>query len=300
MIVSLKAKAMQRKYEHQCHNGVSAMIARSLAAVVGCRTVSCCSYSAIHVMPHRRFLMSRLASLFVLMFATVAFAEDAPKPTAPEEPKDMVQLFNGKDLTGWEGDTRLWSFKEGIVRGETTKENVAKGNTFLVWKAGELKDFELRISFRIKSGNSGIQYRSKLLPAKEDAQNKWVVSGYQAEVENTPGKVGFLYHEKGRAYLCNVGEKVEVGENGKPNVVGKLGDKAEIGKTYKVSDWNDYIIICKGNHIQHYLNGYQTVDLIDNDPKGRMMEGILALQIHAGAPMVVEFKDVRLKQLDSK
>ena len=242
--------------------------------------------------------MKRLFAMCITLslFAMQALAADVPSPAAPAEPSDMKQLFNGKDLTDWEGDTRLWSIKDGVVRGETTKEKPTKGNTFLVWKGGELGDFELRLSFKIHNGNSGIQYRSKLLDAKPDAENKWIVSGYQAEIEDTPGKVGFLYHEKGRKYLCNVGEKVEMGEDGKPKVVGELGKKAEIGKKYNKTDWNDYVIIAKGNHIQHFLNGYQTVDLIDNDPAGRSMKGILALQIHQGPPMVVEFKNVRLKQ----
>jgi hypothetical protein len=211
----------------------------------------------------------------------------------------MVHLCNGKDLAGWDGDMRFWSVKDGIIRGETTTGKPTKGNTFLVWKGGELGDFELRLSFRIRGGNSGVQYRSKLLPPKEGEQNKWVVSGYQAEVEDTPGKVGFLYHERGRGYLCNVGEKVEIGDDAKPKVIGKLGDKNAIGSTYRKSDWNDYVIIAKGNHLVHYLNGVQTVDVVDNDMKNRALRGILALQIHAGPPMVVEFKDVRLKHLEA-
>ena len=234
-----------------------------------------------------------------LVLAAAAFAAEAPK-SAPPEPAGMQQLFSGKDLTGWDGDPRLWSIRDGVVRGETTKENPARGNTFLIWKGGEIGDFELRLSFRIKGGNSGVQYRSKHLPFKETDENKWVISGYQAEVEDTPGKVGFLYHERGRGYLCNVGEKVVIGEDGKPKVVGKLGDKEAIGSTYKKSDWNDYVIIGKGNHLVHYLNGVQTVDVTDNDPKNRALKGILALQIHAGPPMVVEFKDVRLKKYDTK
>ena len=235
---------------------------------------------------------------FGFITSTSAPAADLVK-NAPPEPDGMKKLFT-KDLDGWEGDTRLWSFKDGIVKGETTKENATMGNTFLVWKDGTLEDFELRLTFRIKGGNSGIQYRSKVLPFKDGVVNKWVVSGYQAEVEDTPGKAGFLYHEKGRGYLCNVGEKVEVGADGKPKVIGSLGDKAALGATYKKSDWNDYIIVAKGNHIEHYLNGYQTVDLTDNDPKSSAASGILALQIHAGPPMIVEFKDVRLKQLKTK
>lgn len=239
-----------------------------------------------------------LASFALLFFAATAHAE-TPQPTAPPEPAGMVQLFNGKDLTGWEGNTELWSIKDNVVRGETTPEKQTKGNTFLIWRGGTLGDFELRLSFRIDHGNSGVQYRSKQVEGK-DPSNQWVISGYQAEVENTPGKVGFLYHEKGRGYLCNVGDKVVVGEDGKPKVVGSMGTKADIGATYKKSDWNDYIIICQGNHVRHYLNGIQTVDLIDEDPKGSAASGLLALQIHAGPPMWVEFKDVRLKQSDAK
>jgi hypothetical protein len=226
-----------------------------------------------------------------------ARAEDGPSPAAPPEPEGMKKIFNGENLDGWEGDTRLWKVVDGVIRGETTADAQTQGNTFLVWKDGKLEDFELRIKFKIDHGNSGIQYRSELLPAKEDAQNKWVVKGYQAEVENTPGKAGFLYHEKGRAFLNNVGDKVEIGEDGKPKVVGQLGKKDEIAKTYNKSDWNEYVIRCEGNHVQHWLNGFQTVDLTDNDVKGRCMSGILALQIHAGPPMWVEFKDIRLKQL---
>ena len=242
-----------------------------------------------------RFLPS--VALMVLITCSVGFGEEGPKKTAPPEPKDMKKVI-GDDLSNWEGDMRLWSLKDGVIRGETTPENQTKGNTFLVLKDTVLKDFELRIKFRIERGNSGIQYRSKLLPAKEDVVNKWVVSGYQAEVENTPGKVGFLYHEKGRGWLVNVGDKAEIGDDSKVVVVGKLGDKDALGKTYNKSDWNEYVIICKGNHVRHYLNGYQTVDLIDNDKAKRCDEGILALQIHSGPPMWVEFKDIRLKHMD--
>jgi hypothetical protein len=243
------------------------------------------------ILPCLTLLIWALAPVFVC-------ADDPPKPTAPEEPSGMVKLFNGRDLTGWDGDTRLWRFYDGVVRGETSPEREAKGNTFLIWKGGKLADFELRLSFRIDHGNSGIQYRSQQVETKEGETNKWVVSGYQAEVENTPGKAGFLYHERGRGELCYVGDKVEIGEDGKPKVVGKLGEKDAIGATYKKSDWNDYVIIAKGNHLVHYLNGIQTIDVVDNDPKGRALEGILALQIHAGPPMVVEFRNVRLKQYE--
>ena len=220
---------------------------------------------------------------FLALF-TVAMATQAADT-------DFKPIFNGKDLTGWEGEAKLWSVKDGMIHGETTAPQ--KGNTFLIWRAGTVKDFELKVKFRIQNGNSGIQYRAKDL-------GKFVVSGYQAEVENKQGKVGFLYEEKGRKYLANVGEKVQVGEDGKPKVVGSLGDKQKdfVDKGYyKDKEWNEYRIVARGNRIEHWLNGFKTIELTDNDPKGRALEGILALQIHGGPPMVVDFKDILLKNL---
>src|SRR5262245_34904979 len=103
--------------------------------------------------------------------------------TPPPEASDMTVLFNGKDLTGWDGDTRLWSVKDGVLRGETTKEKPAKGNTFIIWKNGTLKDFDLRLSFRMNAtNNSGIQYRSKHV-TEGKVNNAWVVRGYQHELQ---------------------------------------------------------------------------------------------------------------------
>ena len=250
----------------------------------------------------------------VAMVAAAAIAWGASFAGAADD-AGFVPIFNGKDLKGWDGDAKLWSVKDGAIRGE---QGQRKGNTFCIWRGGMLEDFELRISFRIGGGNSGIQYRSL------DIGN-WVVSGYQAEVCNQKGKVGFLYHEKGRGYLCNVGEKVVVEKpdpTQKPpkgkrrrtpanrKVVGKLGDKMELTKDYKPQDWNHYRIIARGNHIVQYLNGVQTVDITDNDlddpnaekpnqRKGRL-KGILALQLHGGGPMWVEFKDIQLKVLEKE
>ena len=218
---------------------------------------------------------------------------------------DWRWIFNGKDLSGWDGDMRLWSVEDGVIRGQTTITKPTRGNTFLIWRDGKLRDFELRLKFRLRNGNSGVQYRSKEV-------SKWVVSGYQAEVENAPGKVGFLYHEKGRGWLVNVGDMMVIDEKGNKNVIGNVSDKDELIKAgyYKEKDWNEYRIYASGNHLIHYLNGYQTMELVDNDRvtnpndpkdrKGAAREGILALQIHAGPPMLVEFKDIRIRELKPK
>lgn len=205
---------------------------------------------------------------------------------------DFQPIFNGSDLSGWEGDSRFWTVKGGVIRGETTLQALPTGNTFLIWRGGTLRDFELKVKFRIQNGNSGVQYRSRDL-------GKWVVAGYQAEIENKQGKVGFLYHEKGRKYLANVGEVVEVRADGKPKVVGELAPKQSLIDKgyYREKDWNEYRIVARGTQLEHWLNGHKTIELTDNDPAGRSLEGILALQIHSGPPMLVEFKDIQLKNL---
>ncbi len=237
-----------------------------------------------------------------LVVVGLVFSFGAAAMAADEE--GFQTIFNGKDLTGWDGDPRLWSVSGGVIRGETTKENPARGNTFCVWRGGKLKDFILKIKFRIQGGNSGIQYRSK-------EHDKWRINGYQAEICNAPGKVGFLYHEGGRGWLVNVGDFMIIDEGGKKNVVSKVADVKALKEAgyYKMKDWNEYIIIAQGNYLRHYLNGYPTMALIDNDKvtnpadpkdrKGSIREGLLALQIHAGPPMVVEFKDISIKHLKS-
>jgi len=242
-----------------------------------------------------------LTSLAVMLTALSLFAADE-KNAGPAEPEGMQSIFNGKDLTGWDGDTRLWSVKDGVIRGETTKENAAKGNTFLIWKQGKTKDFELRITFRCNAtNNSGIQYRSRHI-TEGKVRNKWVVRGYQHEIRNQnilPTVSGFIYDEGGkRGRMCLVGESAIWNENGKMLKKILLIDAPGYKKLFKLNDWNDVIIRAKGNHIQHYMNGKLILDCIDNHPKLALHDGILALQLHAGKPMWVEFKNIRIKHFD--
>ena len=228
--------------------------------------------------------------------ASKAAAEDFEAPPAES---GLESIFNGKDLSGWDGDPKLWSVKDGAIHGETTPENPAKGNTFLIWQDGKTKDFELRLSFRCTAANnSGIQYRSRHVT--QGGRNKWVVRGYQHEIRNQnaqPSVAGFIYDEGGRrGRVCLVGERAVWGEDGKKQVTGKLIDAAGYKELFKLDDWNDVVIIGQGARIRHYLNGRLILDFTDNDPKLALSEGVLALQLHAGKPMWAEFKDIRIKQ----
>ena len=246
--------------------------------------------------------MVRILSLLVLFPVMVTavsshgLADDLVKP----ESSDMKVIFNGKDLTGWDGDPRLWSVRDGVIHGETTAEKSAKGNTFLIWEGGNLEDFELRLSFRCTaSNNSGIQYRSMRVPEGKRVGNKWVVKGYQHEIRNEdafPNVPGFIYDEKGkRGRICLVGESAIWDADGKKVQPQRLIDAAGFKELMKVDDWNDVVIIAKGNHIQHFLNGKRILDFTDNHPELALRNGILALQLHAGKPMWTEFKDVRIR-----
>src|ERR1043166_1125536 len=236
-------------------------------------------------------------------------AHAAEAPREPRQPttlldahpseKGFLSLFNGKNLSGWDGNPKLWSVKDGAITGQTTVENPAKGNTFLIWTNGTVGDFDLRCSFKIVPGdshgfaNSGIQYRSKVLN-----HDNWVVGGYQADMEAGPTYTGILYEERmTRGIMAARGEKVVWDKDCKKQVVGSLGTSEELQAAIKQGQWNDYLVIAKGNHLQHFINGKQTVDVTDDCEEKRAMSGVLALQLHAGPPMTVQFRDLRLKTL---
>ena len=245
-------------------------------------------------------MIRHLTLVILALLVLPVFAADGPQ-AAPPEPEGMKSIFNGNDLSGWDGDPRLWSVEDGVIRGETTPENAANGNTFLIWKDGTLKDFELRLSFRCTNqNNSGIQYRSKHITDGK-VRNQWVVRGYQHEIRNEnklPSVAGFIYEEGGkRGRMCLVGEQAVWGADGKKEVTGSLITAEEFESLFKLDDWNDVVIIAKGSHLQHYLNGRLILDCTDNHPELALREGVLALQLHAGKPMWAEYKDIRLKQI---
>ncbi len=233
---------------------------------------------------------------FFAMFLAVSGYGQSPDGFLPNG-VEFQPLFNGKDLSGWDGDPRLWSVQDGVIRGETTTEKVAKGNTFLVWKGEPIRDFAIRLTFRCNaSNNSGIQYRSKHITS-QDAPNPWVVRGYQHELRNEvtlPNVSGFIYDEGGkRGRLCLAGEKAIWTAEGK-KVLANLFKPTEFQQLFRLDDWNDVMIFAKGNNFQHYLNNQLVLDFSDNDPKLTLAEGIIALQLHAGKPMWVEFKNIEL------
>ena len=210
-----------------------------------------------------------------------------------DEPRDGFRaIFNGQNLEGWKGQEEFWKVVDGVLVGETTEDRKLTKNSFLVWDNGTVDDFELQLKFRISgtdAANSGIQFRGVQRP---DGQ----VVGYQADIDRGGEWVGALYDEAARGILAKRGQKTVVAEDGTKKTE-NVADAAELLKAVHRDDWNEYSILAQGNHITLKINGQVMSEVIDNDPKGLDRSGILALQLHAGPAMKIEFKDIRLKRL---
>jgi hypothetical protein len=208
-----------------------------------------------------------------------------------DDTKNFRTIFDGKTLEGWDGDPKFWRVEEGTITGQTTAENPTDGNTFLIWRGGETKHFHLKLEYKIVGGNSGIQYRSFEVPEK-----KWVVGGYQGDFEAGDRYSGILYGERFRGILCDRGQRTTIKDNHKPVVTGSVGDSDELQSHIKKEDWNTYEIIARGYRFVHKINGHVTADCLDEDEEMRRDSGILALQLHAGPPMKVQFRNIQIRE----
>ncbi|MCE9606554.1 MAG: DUF1080 domain-containing protein [Planctomycetia bacterium] len=233
------------------------------------------------------------ARLGLLLITALTLAASAATVRAADPEEGFIWMFDGKSLEGWDGDPKFWSVGDGgAITGRTTAENPTKGNTFLIYRKAEVADFEFRCEFKIIGGNSGIQYRSEEVA-------KWVIKGYQADFDAGGGWTGSLYEEKGRGILAKRGNKVLVPAGGKPENKESIVTEKEVVDSVKKEDWNSYTILAEGNHLIQKVNGITTVDLVDEDDKAGKKSGLLALQLHAGPPMTVEFRNIRIRHIKS-
>lgn len=206
----------------------------------------------------------------------------------------FVPIFDGVSLKGWDGNPKLWTVEDGVIVGRTSAEDPIPANSFLVWRQGELDNFELKFEYLIEGGNSGLQYRAFEKPR---AWGPHILGGLQADFESGTRHTGGLYGERSRRILATRGQKVEIGADGKPSVVGNVGDPAELQDLIDLEGWNRFHVIARGNHYIHKINGHVMVDVIDNDPNAPT-SGLLGLQVHRGPPMTVKFRDIQLKRLE--
>jgi len=195
-------------------------------------------------------------------------------------------LFNGKDLTGWEGDSRLWRVEDGVLIGESNDTDLkVDANSFLIWQGGEPADFELEFHARVTGeNNSGVQYRSRVMDPE-----RWSVGGYQLDLHPHPPYLGMLYEEQGRGVACERGQRVKLRDT--PEVIGTLEVPAA-----DLSAWNSYRIVAQGNVLRHFINDKLVAEIDDQQADKRSNKGVIALQVHAGPAMKVEFKNLRIQQ----
>ena len=221
---------------------------------------------------------------------------DRPEPAAGDEP-GFVSLFDGKTLNGWEGNPKYWRVEDGVMVGEITPETIIKSNTFIIWKGGAPADFELKADYRITSGgNSGINYRSVVVPDAVTPDNRFAMRGYQFDIDGQNRYTGQNYEEKGRLFLALRGQVTHVVGGRKPIILSSLGDQNALA-AFINADWNAIHLIVRGNILIHMLNGHAMSVTVDDDVPNRTADGLIGVQVHVGPPMKVEYRNWRLKNL---
>ena len=231
----------------------------------------------------------RLNPLFLTAAAVVLLATSQPAFAK----SGFVEIFDGGTLAGWDGDPRFWRVEDGAIIGETTKNKQTRSNTFLIWEGGEVADFELKLEFKLRNHNSGIQYRS--FPVEGE---KWVLGGYQADIAENPKYMGIAYGERHKGILAHRGQKTLVGEKRTPpTVLAQIGDSDEILAAINMDGWNEYHIIAHGKQCIQLINGVVVSEFYEN-AEDRLQSGLIGLQLHQGPPMQVKFRNIRLRQLE--
>jgi hypothetical protein len=249
----------------------------------------------------RGFLASVIAGVSSLPLAGqqappyVPKQSDRPQPITGDEP-GFKSIFDGKTLSGWEGDPKYWRVADGAMTGEITPDTVIKSNTFIIWRGGTPANFELKVEYRITSGgNSGINYRSVVVPDKVTPDNKFAMRGYQCDIDGQNRYTGNNYEEKGRLFLALRGQVTHVTGTRAPIVLSSVGEEKELVASL-TTDWNSVHLIARGNVLTHTVNGRLMCMVIDDDPN-RAMDGLIGVQVHVGGPMKIQYKNWRLKEL---
>ncbi len=228
-----------------------------------------------------------LSILLIRLSAQPAF----PVP-ATDDDAGFESIFDGKTLDGWDGDPVYWRVENGYILGEITPETIVERNTFLIWRKGITEDFELKLEYRISAeGNSGINYRSE-----EVEGVPWALKGYQSDIDGKGQWNGQNYEERGRTFLALRGQVCRVIPGGKAQIIGTTGEKEAL-QEFISDDWNKVHLIVRGNTMIHMVNGHVMSIVVDDDPEGKTMKGLLGVQVHVGPPMTVKYRNIRIKKL---
>lgn len=216
---------------------------------------------------------------------------------APVEEVGFKTIFDGKSLKGWDCDPEFFRVEDESIVGETAAGKQPKQNIFCIWRDGQPADFELKLQYKLSgagTGNSGIQYRSEELPAVA----KWVLKGYQADIDAAQNYTGMLYEERGRGFVNRRGLFTTASPEKKIGIMGTIGEDAVLKGFIKTDDWNDFQVVARGNQLVHMINGHVMMMFLDDDKEGRKMSGLIGIQLHVTpGPMKIEVRNIRIKSL---
>jgi hypothetical protein len=258
--------------------------------------------------------MKKITQMLLIILTVIPlYSSNCQKHISKKSKDKYIKIFDGKTLQNWDGDPTYWKVENGNLVGEITPETLLKRNTFIIYRGAKPKNFELITECRIsKTGNSGINYRSEeLLP-----DLPFAMKGYQADIDGANRYTGQNYEERGRTTLAYRGQITRIKEQTDPTLandlkrlqkrnawqavdtLGILGNTDSLKSKIKAEDWNVIKIVANGNRLKHYVNGILMADVTDNDEINGKKEGLIGVQVHVGPPMKVEYRNIRLKELN--
>jgi hypothetical protein len=243
---------------------------------------------------NRRKLLSLAPALFLRPPARAQQTPAAAPPVPALEETGFHPIFDGKTLAGWDADPDFWRVSDRAILGETTAAHQPRQNTFCIWRGGSPADFELKAQYRITGGNSGFQYRSVERPDIA----RWVMQGYQADIDAQQLYTGQLYEERDRGFLAPRGAFSYAPNGKKPGTIGSVGDSDQLKALIRERDWNDVHIVARGNSFTHLWNRRVMCMFVDDDPAHYRRAGLIGIQLHVTTTgMRIEARDIRLKLL---
>jgi Domain of Unknown Function (DUF1080) len=238
-----------------------------------------------------------------------AFSE--PDPIDWQDHDGYQQIFDGVSLKNWVGDPSVWRVEDGAIVGESTKEKPV-GNSYISFHGFEAKDFDLKLEIKVvNGGGSGIQYRSQTgipwrrqRPQDPQPNLDWMMTGPQADFWSPAFPIasewtGQFYSENTpMGILAWRGQVVESAPGRNPQLMGNIGDRTALGGYVKVNDWNEYLVMARGNTFMHILNGQLMAVYIDDRPdSSNNKTGMVGIEIE-GAPSKVLVRSVWIKKLN--
>jgi hypothetical protein len=236
-----------------------------------------------------------------------------PSPFVPPEPLEYENrdgwesLFDGRTLTGWEGNAQVWSVENGAITAQSTAERRV-GSTHLIWRGGELADFELKMEAKLEGDiHSGIAYRSFIDPSRAPQTGgrplqippdpRWTLYGLGFDYDYDRQMAGNV-EERGsdRREIAWRGGIVRTETGKRPRLIGTLGEPDALMNVFTVDDWNQLHIIARGNQFTHIVNGRVVTILIEDDRAAFRPSGLIGLQIEMWGTGRVNFRNVWLKR----